>query len=388
MRKYRIETRRIALLYMLFFTYALTTSVVGTFMVSWLTDFGIGISAGGIFTVFQYAGSMAGVFLTGFILARYTKKALCLATFGFLAVLLLMMSKVSCLGIFLVLLFLLGMTSKALDMIVNTTISVQHEENKGAYMNMLHACFGAGSVLGPLLAASMLKIIFDWHTIYGWFGVFSIALCLVFYFFYSDAKEKTEEGREKRGIDFTIIKTPGMPALMIALFCYCGHQCGINTWVPLFLQYRFGVDTFAGSVGTSVFWTSLVIGRFACARLALSVKEEKLLSGGLFLAAIIHLAGVLVPSIAASMIGYAAAGLFAGAAIPLILTLGYKDCPDGQNSVSVILFLCLSLGQAFFPWIMGIICDAAGLVWGMLSNAACLLGAYAFARLYIIETKR
>lgn len=132
MRKYRIETRRIALLYMLFFTYALTTSVVGTFMVSWLTDFGIGVSAGGIFTVFQYAGSMAGVFLTGFILARYTKKALCLATFGFLAVLLLMMSKVSCLGIFLVLLFLLGMTSKALDMIVNTTISVQHEENKGA----------------------------------------------------------------------------------------------------------------------------------------------------------------------------------------------------------------------------------------------------------------
>lgn len=178
-----------------------------------------------------------------------------------------------------------------------------------------------------------------------------------------------------------------MLALMIALFCYCGHQCGINTWVPLFLQYRFGVDTFVGSVGTSIFWISLVIGRFACARLALSVREEKLLSGGLLLAAVIHLAGVLVPSIAASMVGYAAAGLFAGAAIPLILTLGYKDCPDRQNSVSVILFLCLSLGQAFFPWIMGIICDAAGLVWGMLSNVACLLGAYVFTRLYIINKK-
>lgn len=32
---------------------------------------------------------------------------------------------------------------------------------------------------------------------------------------------------------------------------------------------------------------------------------------------------------------------------------------------------------------MGIIYDTAGLVWGMLSNAACLLGTYLFARVYI-----
>lgn len=88
------------------------------------------------------------------------------------------------------------------------------------------------------------------------------------------------------------------------------------------------------------------------------------------------------------MAGYAAAGLFAGAAIPLILTLGYQSCPDRQSSVSVVLFLCISLGQAVFPWVMGLICDAAGLVWGMLSNAACLLGACLFVRLYRSKVKR
>lgn len=378
-----IEKRRMFLLYLLFFAYALTTSVVGVFMVDLLNDFHMEMSEGGIFTVFQYAGCMAGVFLSGFILDRYRKKELCLTTFGFLAVLLLTMSRVSRLEPFLLLLFLLGMTSKSLDMTVNTMISIQHEEKKGMYINLLHGCFGAGSVLGPVLAAWMLKSAWSWQVVYGCFGAGSAALFILFAVFYADAEKKTVQGREKKRIDVTIIKEPGICALMLALFCYCGHQCGINTWVPLFLRYRFGADTFVGSIGTSVFWTALVIGRFSCARLALHVKEETLLSGGLLLAAVFHLAGVLIPGIAASMMGYGAAGLFAGAAIPLILTLGYQICPDRQSSVSVVLFLCISLGQAFFPWVMGIICDTAGLVWGMLSNAACLLGAYLFVRVYI-----
>ncbi len=62
---------------------------------------------------------------------------------------------------------------------------------------------------------------------------------------------------------------------------------------------------------------------------------------------------------------------------------GLPALPRPAKSVSVVLFLCISLGQAFFPWVMGIIYDTAGLVWGMLSNAACLLGTYLFARVYI-----
>lgn len=386
-RLYVIEKCRMLLLYLLFFAYALTTSVVGTFMVNLLNDFHMEVSAGGIFTIFQYVGCMAGVFLSGFILDRFRKKELCLATFGFLAVLLLAMSRVSRLGSFLLLLFLLGMTSKSLDMIINTTVSMQHEAKKGLYINLLHGCFGAGSMLGPVLAAWLLKTFLNWRSIYGCFGAGSVLLLILFAVFYPNTEDTLLQKQDRKGIDFTVIKEPGMCALMLAIFCYCGHQCGINTWVPLFLQYRFGTDAFVGSIGSSIFWAALVIGRFACARLALNVKEERLLGDGLILAATIHLAGILVPSLAASMVGYGAAGLFAGAAIPLILTLGYKTCPDRQSSVSVLLFLCISLGQAFFPWIMGLVCDAAGLVWGMLSNAACLLGAYLFVRLYIFGNK-
>ena len=190
-----IEKRRLILLYMLFFTYALTTSVVGTFMVDLLNDFQMEVSTGGVFTVFQYIGCMAGVFLSGFILNRYRKKELCLATFGLLTVLLLAMSRIRRLIPFLLLLFLLGMTSKSLDMIVNTTISMQHEEKKGMYINLLHGCFGAGSVLGPLLAAWMLKISLSWQTVYGCFGAGSAALLALFAVFYSDAEEKPVQGR-------------------------------------------------------------------------------------------------------------------------------------------------------------------------------------------------
>ena len=69
---------------------------------------------------------------------------------------------------------------------------------------------------------------------------------------------------------------------------------------------------------------------------------------GLALAIVLHLAGVLIPVMAFAMIGYAAAGLFAGAAIPLILTIGYKECADCQSTVSVVFFVSISMGPVSY----------------------------------------
>lgn len=378
------NTTYFILIYALFFTYAVGTSILGTFMVDFLNDFGMDVSEGGIFTVLYNTGCLAGVIVSAFVLKYFQNRTWILITYAVFALGMLAVSRADTLTVFLILLLLIGIATKFLDLTVNTEISAYHDEEKGFYINLLHGCFGAGSFAGPLLAAKLLTVLPQWQMIYGYIGAGSVVLLVVFLLKGKAPVRTAAIGTQNQNrMDFGILKKPVIIYLLFAMFFYCGHQGGISTWVPLYLQYQYDAGTFSASMGSSLFWVCLVIGRLVCARLTIRFKEEYILAVGLALAIVLHLAGVLIPVMAFAMIGYAAAGLFAGAAIPLILTIGYKECADCQSTVSVVFFVSISMGHTFFPWIMGMICGTFGLTWGMVSNVLCLVGTLVFTILYL-----
>ena len=382
------NTAYFILIYGLFFTYAVGTSILGTFMVDFLNDFGMDVSGGGIFTVLYNTGCLAGVIVSAFVLKYFQNRTWIFITYAVFALGMLAVSWADTLTFFLILLLLIGIATKFLDLTVNTEIAAYHDEQKGFYINLLHGCFGAGSFAGPLLAAKLLTVLPRWQMIYGYIGAVSVAL-LVLFLFKGKAPVRTAAiwAQNLNCMNFGILKKPVIIYLLLAMFFYCGHQGGISTWVPLYLQYQYDAGTFTASMGSSLFWVCLVIGRLVCARLTIRFMEEHILTVGLALAIVLHLAGVLIPVMAFAMIGYAAAGLFAGAAIPLILTIGYKECADCQSTVSVVFFVSISMGHTVFPWVMGLICGTFGLTWGMASNVLCLVGTLVFIILFL-KTKR
>lgn len=382
------NTAYFILIYGLFFTYAVGTSILGTFMVDFLNDFGMDVSGGGIFTVLYNTGCLAGVIVSAFVLKYFQNRTWIFITYAVFALGMLAVSWADTLTFFLILLLLIGIATKFLDLTVNTEIAAYHDEQKGFYINLLHGCFGAGSFAGPLLAAKLLTVLPRWQMIYGYIGAVSVAL-LVLFLFKGKAPVRTAAigAQNQNCMNFGILKKPVIIYLLLAMFFYCGHQGGISTWVPLYLQYQYDAGTFTASMGSSLFWVCLFIGRLVCARLTIRFMEEHILTVGLALAIVLHLAGVLIPVMAFAMIGYAAAGLFAGAAIPLILTIGYKECADCQSTVSVVFFVSISMGHTVFPWVMGLICGTFGLTWGMASNVLCLVGTLVFIILFL-KTKR
>ncbi len=380
MEKKKNNTAYFFLLYLLFFSYAVGTSILGTFMVDFLNDFGLDVSEGGIFTILYYSGCFAGVIVSAFVLKMFKNRTWIWVTYAVYSVGMILVSRADTLAVFLALLLLIGIATKFLDLTINTEISVYHEENKGFYMNLLHGCFGAGSFVGPLLAAKLLSVFPRWQMIYGYIGMLCLIILIIFLIKEKALVREPREGvRDDNHMNFGILKSPAIVCLIAAMFFYCGHQGGISTWVPLYLQYQYGVSTFAGSLGSSLFWIGLVVSRIGCSKLTERFKEEQLLLAGLGLAIVFHFSGVVLPVLAFAMLGYLAAGLFAGAAIPLILTIGYKECPDFQSTVSVVFFMSISLGQIVFPWMMGVICGEFGLFWGMVSNVLCLAGSMLFA---------
>ena len=121
------NTTYFILIYGLFFTYAVGTSILGTFMVDFLNDFGMDVSEGGIFTVLYNTGCLAGVIVSAFVLKYFQNRIWILITYGVFALGMLAVSRADTLTVFLILLLLIGIATKFLDLTVNTEISAYHD---------------------------------------------------------------------------------------------------------------------------------------------------------------------------------------------------------------------------------------------------------------------
>ena len=364
------------IIYALFFVYALSTGLLGTLMSTLLAQFGISVSDGGTLTFVQYLGSTIATVCSGWLLCRYGKWQLVIVAGAFLALSDIIVRGVASFPVFLAVLFLLGVSGKLVDVTGNALVAQVFSAKKGLYMNLLHATFGTGNFLGPILAGWVLAAGIRWQVSFVSVGIISAAVIVVMAILkrsgslpetVPDQAEKLQIGR--------LLSERKVWMLMLSLFFYCGHQVGIASWIPMFMEKEFGVSAEFGGIGVSAFWLGLIISRLLCSWLSGLVEVKKLLTGGLIIATAGFTAGILIHTPWAVITGCTMAGLFAGAAIPLCLVLTYDSYSALQGTASMLMFVSISVGQLLYPWLMGIVAEHAGLTMSMVIDIFCMIGS-------------
>ena len=370
------------IIYALFFTYALSTGLLGTFMSTLLAQFDVSVADGGTFTFVQYLGSTIATLFSGWLLCRYRKWNLVIAAGAVLALSDLIVRGVFSFPMFLAVLFLLGISGKLVDVSGNALVAQVFSARKGLYMNLLHATFGTGNFLGPIFAGWVLTAGIGWQTSFVATGILAAAIVvLTAGLKHSGSLPETAPDQAEKLQIGKLLSERRVRMLMLSLFFYCGHQIGISSWIPLFMEREFGVSAGTAGIGVSVFWLGLIAGRLACSWLTGFVDVKKLLAGGLIIATAGFAAGILIHSPAAVITGCAIAGLFAGAAIPLCLILTYDSYALLQGTASMLMFVSISAGQLLYPWLMGIAAEHAGLMASMMIDIFCMAGAAVTAML-------
>lgn len=370
--KNRIGTA--GMIYLLFFVYAVSTGLIGTVLATLLGDFHMDVSGGGWFTFVQYLGSAVGILLSGRLLCRCRKWKLMLVLYAVYAAGMMAVFGVASLEAFLVLLLVIGIATKMIDVTCNTMISQIFSDHKGPYLNFLHACFGIGNILGPVLAVNTLTMGLRWQSVYLIVGIAALVLMLCLIVFLKIGRPpQAGAGQEEKLCVRAMLRKRTMRQLMWILFFYCGHQICVSNWTPMFLSKEYGADTVLAGIGVSSFWLGLIACRLACSWLSAKYQARRLMCIGLAAAAVLHTAGIYSGVLPLAIAGFVAAGLFAGATIPLCLTIGYERYPEAQETVSMLLFLSICAGQIVIPWCLGLLADAYGMSAAMLLNIGSLV---------------
>lgn len=287
----------------------------------------------------------------------------------------------------LVAFLILGIGVALLDPALNSYItSLPHSVT---LLNYLHAFYGVGAWLSPLLASALIVLQWGWNSVYViWLGLSILLLagfCMTFRGQGESGAQEDREGEAVKG-NVMVMALKQRVVWLAALFLlfYVGAEVSLGNWSFSFLtETRHGPTLQSGWI-VSGYWFGLTLGRVVLARVAQRVGNRSLIQGCL-VGVVIGLSLVwLVPVQAAAAIGLGLTGFSLGPIYPTTIALMPK-LVTARLLPSAIGFMASisAVGGSLFPWTVGNLSQRLGL-WALLPFVILLTGGMLFIWLALL----
>jgi fucose permease len=282
---------------------------------------------------------------------------------------------------FLLAQILIGYGTGALESVLNAYLAGL--PNAPTLLNRLHAFFGVGALLGPLLATWMLGFS-AWTAVWLALAIAGVPLVVGFLVAYPRlaadpagmAEASAEAGAGRRGLLSAALREPGVLLGSALLALYVGLELGVGNWGFSYLVEERGQGDLIAGYTVSGYWLGLTLGRFLISPIATRL--------GLSAVGMTY----------ASLVGVGVAGLFiwvvpgAGAASAGMLLLGFFLGPIFPTTMAVmpqviearlvptamgVLNAGSVVGGAALPWLAGALAQGVG-PWTLLPFVLVLTG--------------
>lgn len=264
----------------------------------------------------------------------------------------------------------LGLAGGVIDAGVNAVIAVRHGARA---MGMLHAGFGVGATLGPLMMTTLIETNSSWRLGFVMLAVGQGALALLYV-------------RTRTGWDVSVDlldaapARPGRKGIMLgtlAVFAlYSGVEIGTGQWAYSLLTESRGVSTAAAGLATAAFWAALTVSRLGLGLVGHRVPIHRLLGGSSLLVLVGVVALWLDPVAWAGPAGLVVMGFALGPIFPLQTTLTPSRVGVAYTPTAVGYQLAAATaGAAVIPGGLGFLVSRYGLevIGGVLVVTAVLL---------------
>ncbi|MBI2332698.1 MAG: MFS transporter [Chloroflexi bacterium] len=255
-----------------------------------------------------------------------------------------------------------GLGAGAIDAGLNTYIASHFGEG---LMQWLHASFGVGVTLGPLIMTAGLNWFNNWHWGYQNVGTAQIFLAVCFLFtirmWQQTPELPHEEKKEMRITDYKTpigetLKHPTVWMSLLLFFIYTGVETSFGSWTYSLLTLSRNVPTQLAGLWAGSYWATFTLGRILAGVFARYIGVKTLLAGGMATA----LTGSILlwwnpfPTasiIAVSMIGFALAPIFPG----LVSTTGPRVGNHHAANTIGMQISAAGLGGAVIPGLAGVL---------------------------------
>lgn len=260
---------------------------------------------------------------------------------------------------------------------VDSALNVYAAANFGARdINWMHAAYGLGATIGPLLVTGLLRGGLGWHGV-GWRGAMAamagvigvIAAILAVrrqcwgHGGSSETTGRWDEKSESGGSEATApVAAPGRWGAVLAGIAFTTVETGVESaagiWGYVFLTSGRGVSDVLAGVAVSAYWAMMFIGRALLGALAERFGAGRVLAGAI---ACVPLGALLMTVPGPALVAVAGMMVLGVAAAPIfpLLTLTTSDRVGASATNAVALQVAASaVGGAALPSAVGLLIGA------------------------------
>lgn len=237
-----------------------------------------------------------------------------------------------------------------------------------------------GSLTGPIIPTIAVSIpaITAFYAGASWrilFPIYSILVIITILFVATlNVEEKKFDQQEPVTLKscLKLLKNGYVAMMVLAIFLYVGSEVCMSSGIPLYLHSKFGVNVEkVGLLGTGLFFTCLMIGRFLGGVILNWISPRKFLISTVAVS-ILAILGLFTGIASVVVVCVILTGLAFGNVFPLIFSITVDAMPDKSNELSGLMVTAI-VGGAFLPLLMGFISDQVSLEAGFFVPLAAFL---------------
>ncbi|RUS33757.1 major facilitator superfamily MFS_1 [Jimgerdemannia flammicorona] len=350
------------------------------------THYGVNEAVVSVLFLCNTAGYLSAAFVNGLIVHRLGQSgALYLGASSHLLsyILLLVAAPFPAMAVFML---FLGFGMALEDAGVNVVVAEMPYAT--TLLNLLHAFYGFGALIGPIIASALFADSLSWNVVYMILGGLAlinlIALFVIFRRISPADLTHRHASTPPTDPSSTPIKTPThllraafslRVTYLGALFllAYVGVEVTIGGWVYSFLTEIRGGDTVRMGPLVSLYWLGLTFGRVVLGWVTGKFGEKRMI----YLYLVVTVGGVLVVWLVETVEVDAAMLFVVGAALgpvfPTTISIASQVVPKELFASSVGFLTAFgSGGAALFPWLTGTIAVRYG-IWIMMPFSIALV---------------
>lgn len=266
-----------------FVSLGLPDGLLGVAWPSIRQSFGRDLDALGVLLVAATGGYVASSVASGRLLQRANLGAVLAASCAATSLALLGYAAAGAWTSLVVLAVLLGAGGGAIDAALNTYVATSHGPRT---MNWLHAAYGAGAALGPLIMSGTLAAGFVWQRGYAVVGLAQLALAGAF-----AATARAWPQTARRGADAgggrsasigATLAVSGARLGILTFFVYAGVEASFGAWTYTLLTSGRAMPAVEAGAIVSGFWAGLTAGRLLAACSGGMVSSGRILTASLW----------------------------------------------------------------------------------------------------------
>ncbi len=305
-------------------------------------------------------GYFVSTFMSGFLVGRIPPKTIMVGSLAMEAAAMFFFARYPWPVINIVLAFAVGTAQGGVEVVSQLEVIHMEREGQSRLMNLLHAAFSVGAIVGPAAVGALLGLGLSGRSVFPATAVLFVLIATLFAF--TPRSARVEGAGERPAVN--VLGEPLLLLFTLALLLYVGVEIGVSNWISEYFVKELGAPEAAAALSVSLFWIGISVGRLLISVFYKGGRQELVMLELSLLNAVALGIMVVSRSSAAAAVSVLFAGLGSSGIYPLVMALVGKYFKSGVAVGTAATGG--GVGSFTFPFLLAVISQALGLRSGFL----------------------